>query len=380
MKNLKFSKLNTSKKISKIVLAGTILANFGALPTAHAQYGSVPGYGWNYGAMPGHWYGWGLPYGWSGWNRGFGGASTVPGSILDGWGYYLNGAGYYNRNTAIANAINVDTWMRWAAAINQTQMQMNYSNYLRRQRRHARLVDARRRIFERLRDNPEARDVRNGDAINVKMRLLMQPGFSARVVNELQIPVQRAIVEQLIVAKPAEGITANLRNLAGEFDWPMALRSNKFSYQRNQLESATKSAWQELNTTGHVEPSTILELQAILAELRAGLDADHGTIDQSAYANGRAFLKTQTINTRAFSSEALIGFFTAVAPDTLTLGQLLEAMTLYGIQFHPATSPTQVAVYERLYAVLRGAPPTVLTPETFSDVFAASNTDGSPIP
>ena len=49
-------------------------------------------------------------YGWNGWGAD---GSTVPGDIARGMGVFAAGAGYYNEQTAKANAINAETALKW---------------------------------------------------------------------------------------------------------------------------------------------------------------------------------------------------------------------------------------------------------------------------
>lgn len=330
--------------------------------------------GYSWGGYP-SWYGWGLPYGWNGWGWGFGGANTVPGSILGGWGYYLNGLGYYNYETAVGNAINLDSWLRLAAAMNDTQMQLNYSNYQRRLRRHANILTARQKIFERLRDDPNDYDVKNGDAANVKMRILMKPGYSGRVAAELNIVVLPEVLDQLVFLKSSEGVSLSLKDLNPSPVYPSLLQQQRFTAARSECERAWAQLIHAFESSAYVETSIIREVSDSLQRLRAQVDAEFGRVDQNAYNSARSFIKTRQDTVRAFSSETLTGFISLMKQtEGLTIGKLLEAMTVRGMQFYPARDPEQTAVYERFYAVLRGAPSTILSAETFSAVFDGSET------
>ncbi len=60
-------------------------------------------------------------FGWEGW----GGAHTHDGDLARGMGVYAAGAGFYNKQTAIANSIDVDTVMRWNQYIHESQLDAN---------------------------------------------------------------------------------------------------------------------------------------------------------------------------------------------------------------------------------------------------------------
>ncbi|MGC1720893.1 MAG: hypothetical protein WA746_18080, partial [Isosphaeraceae bacterium] len=72
--------------------------------TSRAQYGYPGGYG---------------GCGWGGWG------GTAQGSMARGMGMFNMGRGMFNMETAQARSINVDTRMRWNAAVWQGQMVKN---------------------------------------------------------------------------------------------------------------------------------------------------------------------------------------------------------------------------------------------------------------
>lgn len=352
--------------MQKLLFSVLCAITFSASQQSHAQQLNP------WGGAP-NWYGWGLPIGWTGWNLGFGSGGTVPGNILDGWGAYLNGLGYYNNSTAMANAIDVNSWLRLMSAVNEGQMEHNHSNYMRRLRRHESILNARQKIFERLRDNPNDFDIKNGDAINVKMRLLMKPGYSTRVANELKIPVSKEVLSQLVFSKPSEGLHISLKEWTNAPQYTNLLRQQRFADLRLRLETSWSRAIDFVQTNGFADDTLLRDVTDALIALRTRVDAEYGHIDQAAYSDARSFIKHRQEALRALNSDTLNGFIQLItSTPNLTLGQLLEAMTTRSMQFFPAADAAQAATYERFYAVIRGAPPTVLSEDTFSEVFSGT--------
>ncbi|MFO0893267.1 MAG: hypothetical protein U0790_29530, partial [Isosphaeraceae bacterium] len=151
--------------IRRPVLAGALLLALAAFQgnEAKAQWGYPGGYG---------------GYGWGGW-----GASTAQGDIARGLGMYAMGAGYYNQQTAIANSINTDTVMRWNQYVYEGQKEANRLH-------HGKLVLQRQlantsadQIRERLRNNPEPRDIYQGDAMNVALDEINDPRVYAKALE-----------------------------------------------------------------------------------------------------------------------------------------------------------------------------------------------------
>src|SRR4051794_272011 len=98
--------------------------------------------------------------------------STIDGDYLRGGGGASYGLGVYNRLTAEAVSINTDTTIRWNEYVAAVVKNENHQNAM-----HRAFVLERRRehyntIYQRIRENPEERDVMNGDSLNAVMEEL----------------------------------------------------------------------------------------------------------------------------------------------------------------------------------------------------------------
>jgi hypothetical protein len=124
-----------------------------SVPTVHAQ-----GWGWD---------------AWGGWG------STPQGSIAQGMGHYYAGAGIFNERTAIADSINADTLMRWNDYIYQANDEAARRYVARRRANSANVREQNESIITRIRDNPTARDIEMGDALNAAVNQLTIPEYPA---------------------------------------------------------------------------------------------------------------------------------------------------------------------------------------------------------
>jgi hypothetical protein len=109
---------------------------------------------------------------------GGGGGSTIEGDYLRGLGFAATGMGIYNHQTAIANSINLDTFIRWneymAAVANEQRKE-----YVARRMAHSEQNKAANdKMKDRITNHPEARDVLSGDALTAAMGQLMDPQIS----------------------------------------------------------------------------------------------------------------------------------------------------------------------------------------------------------
>ncbi len=101
--------------------------------------------------------------------------STVQGDYLRGMGAAAFGMGIYNHQTAIAESINADTMMRVNEYIYQSLMHENQLNSEYRAmifKKHKEEYD---KFQQRIKENPEARDVDKGTALNAVLRTDQRP-------------------------------------------------------------------------------------------------------------------------------------------------------------------------------------------------------------
>ena len=119
-------------------------------------------------------------------NRGMGGGlapgSTAQGDILRGEGVFLMGAGYYNLNTAMANSINTDTWIRLNEYIYQSIKLENHEKALHRAAVIAERRENYEKILERNRNAPEDEKFKKKDVI---VGVLLEGKFKSLYANRL---------------------------------------------------------------------------------------------------------------------------------------------------------------------------------------------------
>ena len=166
---------------------------------------------------------WGYPmgfggFGWEGW-----GVGTLQGDMARGLGVMAAGEGFYNKQTAIADAIDTDTVMRWNQYIYESQMN---SDRKRRERlaaargRNIRLADE---IQTRLRDNPETRDVHRGDALNATLDEINDPRVYTKALRGANARIGGELIRHIPFRYNAAAIDVGLHHLATD-ELPAALR------------------------------------------------------------------------------------------------------------------------------------------------------------
>src|SRR3954465_13003098 len=127
------------------------------------------------------------PYGYGGYGWGGGGA-TVQGNVAQGLGYFDIGAGIYNRETAIATAINYDTLIRWNQYVYLSQKEATREYFARRTANPAKGKNAYDTLLRRIQDHPTTADVENGDALNAALDQLSDPRIHSSALRLADAP------------------------------------------------------------------------------------------------------------------------------------------------------------------------------------------------
>jgi hypothetical protein len=322
------------------------------------------GYGWyprGYGG-----------YGWGGWD----GGSTVQGDIARGLGYFNIGAGVYNELTAEANAINADTVGRWNQYMFLSQQEANRREYLRMARRERRDATSGDLLYQRLRDNPNERDIRDGDALNVILDQLTDPRVHSSALRLATDPIGSDVVRAIPFEHASEAVTISLSQLAGQDGWPFALRGRDFDEERKAYQDAVARALKE-DEEGDIKPETIQDVRHAIARIHAKFEAAPPK-DRVERADAENYIRTLYGMARMLESpqmEQVIAELEKV-PKT-TLGSLLGFMHTFNLRFGPATTPNQEAVYRQLYPLMAARRDKILKPAGTEETPATAR-DGRP--
>lgn len=297
------------------------------------------GYGWyprGYGG-----------YGWGGW----GGGSTVQGDIARGLGYFSIGAGVYNQLTAEANAINADTLARWNQYMYLSQQEANRREYLRMARRERRNATSGDLIYRRLRDNPNDRDIRDGDVLNVILDQLTDPRVHGSVLRLATDPIGSDAVRAIPFEHASEAVMISLSQLSGQDGWPFALRGRDFDEERKAYQDAVARALKE-DGEGDIRPETLQDVRDAIARIHAKFETAPPQ-DRVQRADAENYIRTLYGMSRMLESpqmEQVIAELEKVSETTL--GSLLGFMHTFNLRFGPATTPKQEVVYRQLYPLM----------------------------
>jgi hypothetical protein len=328
---------------ASLALAAVLLVQGGL---ARAQYGYPVGYG---------------GYGWGGW----GGGATPQGDMARGMGVYAAGAGVYNEKTAVANSINANTVMQWNQYMYESALQSARVERARQAKRLQNTVETQATLEKRLRENPNSRDIYQGDALNVALEEISNPAIYVKALSGAKIKIGGETIRNIPFQYATGAITTSLHQIM-QGPPPAALMTDDFAPDR----AAFKALGQDIRS--HIEEGKNPS-KATLDKALAVVDAAEAKADRILEKNSRdrvaadKYLKALHGLLAMMETPAMDLILAGVEkrPDA-TLGELLSFMNAYNLRFGPADMPQQRQIYSDLYpklAKLRNEVTAGLAPE-----------------
>jgi hypothetical protein len=308
----------------------TLLVGQGTL--AHAQWGFPGGFG---------------DWGWGGW----GGAATAAGDHARGMGVFAQGAGFYHKQTAVADSINAETVIRWNNYMYESGKLANQARLRRMEQRRVGNIERIAANQQRLRDNPEPRDINQGDALNVAMEEINDPRVYARALKAARVKVGGDNIRIIPFQYNAAAITVGLHQLATG-TLPAPLLRPDFAAEIEAIKVLDRQIVQQIEQDKNPDPATVQKL----------LGAIYAAEDKTA-----RILRANSIELKQADRflKALHGLVVMLKmPDfdralsgvdqrpNATLGDLLSFMSAFNLRFGVATTPRQREVYRTLYRQL----------------------------
>jgi hypothetical protein len=253
--------------------------------------------------------------------------------------------------------------MRWNQFMFLGQQEANQREYLRRARlmkRDAKSGDA---LYAKVRDNPDERDIRNGDALNAILDQLTNPKVHSTALRMIRTPVSSKALREIPFQNASEAVTISLDDLTGEGDWPVALRGPAFAAERKAYADAVDKAVKE-DEEGTLSPQTLAEVNRAGAALWAKLQANKPA-NPVEYADAANYIKALIAMAGMLQKpdvEKIIAELDKVKETSL--GSLLTFMHAYNLRFGAPKTEAQRAVYANLYPLMAEARDRVLKDTT----------------
>jgi hypothetical protein len=244
-----------------------------------------------------------------------------------------------------------------------SQQEANRREYMRRARIMQRDVKTGDLLYARVRDNPDERDIRNGDALNAILDQLTNPKVHSTALRLIRNPVSSKALREIPFQNASEAVTISLDDLTGEGDWPPALRGPAFAAERKAYADAVDKAVKE-DEEGTLSPQTLAEVNRAGAALWAKLQANRpaNPVEYTEAANYIKALIAMSGMLQKPDVEKIIAELDKVKETTL--GSLLTFMHAYNLRFGMPKTEAQRAVYANLYPLMAEARDRVLKDAT----------------
>jgi hypothetical protein len=290
---------------------------------------------------------WMYPGGYGGWGWGGWGASTAGGDFARGLGVYAMGAGYYNEQTAIANSINTDTVMRWNQYVYESQKEANRLHHLKLAQDRQATNQALDQIRERLRNNPERRDIYRGDAMNVALDEINDPRVYAKALEGGKVKIGAPTIRNIPFQYAAAAITISIHQIAK--NPPAVLLTPEFEAERTAFRELAQEVRGQIAEDKQPDPESIRKLLDLINKAEAH-------VDRALPAGSRERTEADKY---LKALHGLIAMLQTPAIDVLvagvqnrpeaTLGDLLGFMNAFNLRFGAASTPQQRMAYDTLY-------------------------------
>lgn len=286
---------------------------------------------------------------------GFGGWGASPeGSYLRGLGAYAEGEGVYNYDAAVANSVDANTAVRLNQYIWNSELDARRRYAARQAARLNMTNDQYKAQQNRIRDNPSPSDIDSGAALNVVLHQLTEPKvMSGSNLRMADAKVMAAAIREIPFRDETDAITISLGQLTDPESWPLPLRSDAFTPEREAYQKAINDALEEDKDDGTLKPATVAKVRDSVASLARKVEATIPKAQQPDHLRAVNYVKGLAGLSRMLERpnvEAVISQLEKV--ENTTVGNLVAFMHTYNLRFGPATTPKQSAIYRDLYPTM----------------------------
>jgi hypothetical protein len=297
--------------------------------------------------------------------------STPEGDYLRGLGIAGWGLGLYNLNTAQAESINLDTYIRWNEYVAAVVKEQTREYVARKLSDATKLKEFYKQNRQKILESPEARDVLDGDALNDVLRQLLDPKVSESTFrfHQFQVPLPVDMIRRIpfTLSEKGERFSMARLSLKGKGKWTVALQDDQFQREKRAYERALDKALEQA-IDGRMQLAAIDEVDAKADDLLRRLNEVVGPRDDRLYIEAKerlhelkstvGLLKTEKIERAVGEIDKYSG---------TTVNDLKLFMQRHNLRFAAAKSPEERSLFPELYARLVQQRDKVVPPDAAPD-------------
>jgi hypothetical protein len=283
--------------------------------------------------------------------------STPEGDYMRGLGIAAWGLGLYNVNTAQAESIDADTWIRLDTYIGQVAENSARKYAERRAAESAHNKEQYEKIRQRIRESPEERDVENGDALNDVLQQMLDGRIddSSFRFAPLQVALSVDVIRKIPfkLSEKGEKFSMNRLTAKGKKKWPVAFQDDRFNGWREAYERAVDKALEQA-VDGKLQGATIDDLQVKAEDLLVKLNQVFGPSNEPRYIEAKQRVAELKLTARLLTRhkiELAIGEIDKYSGTTVR--DLMLFMQAHNLRFAATENPEERRLYPELYAALK---------------------------
>jgi hypothetical protein len=293
---------------------------------------------------------WGYPRGYGGYGMSKWGQDPGAG-YMAGLGSFARGQGAYEADKAKADAINVETMVKWNKALRARQAA------LREDQRNA---DAKENAERAVRvDRMELRD---GTTLNNLLSQIFDIDPAAVKSGKANAPISSAAIKEIPFEWDSEAITFCMNEMTGKDDVPTRLMAPTYAEERIALNGAIEHALKE-DARGTVSMGSRKRINEAITKFRAKFMKNSADFEPG-YDEALSYFTTMASLSRLVNDRSMKEILTKLEDDReRNVGDLIGFMSSLNLRFGPATTDRQVEIYARLVPILTAIRDQVKTEE-----------------
>jgi hypothetical protein len=282
---------------------------------------------------------WGYPMGYGRYGMSRWGQDPAAG-YMAGLGSFARGQGAYQLDKAKADAINVETMVKWNRALRARQASLQEER-----QKEARQKD------EALARRVAQLELRDGTTLNALLSQVLDIDPTASKSGRANAPISSSAIREIPFEWNSEAVSACLDQMTGKDSLPLPLMAPKYVDEREALHAAVAPALDE-DVRGTVSRESIKKINEAIARFRTkflGSSADF----ESGYDDALSYFNTMASLSRLLNDPSMKTFLAKLENnEERTVGDLVSFMNSHNLRFGPAMSDRQVEIYTRLVPVL----------------------------
>jgi hypothetical protein len=279
------------------------------------------------------------PGGYGGW--GWGGWASDPASgYMAGLGAYARGQGVYEVEDAKAQAINLDTTLKWNKALRARQ------KALRKQAQE----DAANQAAARD-ERVTRQELEDGTTLNQLLSSIYDYDPVVSKASRAQTAIPADTIHDIPFEWDTEAISVCIDQMTAKDALPAALAGEDFTAERTKLRKAAEEVLKE-DAKGNVTADAKKRLNAAITAFREKFTKDTPKFDPT-YNDATGYFQTLASLSRLLNDPSMKKILAELGKNQdVPVGKLITFMHSYNLRFGPATTDRQRDIYRALAPLL----------------------------